>query len=315
MAGYVKLLRTIWDDPDFTALDDTVQRLYLLLISQPDITAVGVLPLTAGRWGRLAPNTQPVDIRRNLEVLASANFVLLDNDTEEVMVRTYMAHDGLYLSPNGTKALLKALDKVLSDTLRDAVSRTIATLTGGGSEAPSEAPSQGDASPQQPAASSQEPTTSSQQPRIEPVNNSDLTPAVVDAAAAAIEILIEHKIRTEKPRMVGPYRASLLRKLPAEHEPALRAYLAEHPDATAEQLAGAVLGVPGMIAMHDSTPTWHFDPTCPDHDDHGLERIDDHGQGTYAPCHCRSTDPYPTPLATVTSIHRPAPTDQEPTSA
>ncbi len=49
MAGYVKLYRSVWQDPDFVALPPAAQRLYFLLISQPDLTHVGVLPLMPAR--------------------------------------------------------------------------------------------------------------------------------------------------------------------------------------------------------------------------------------------------------------------------
>ena len=43
MAGYVKLFRSIWNDPDFRALTRGQQQLYMLLISQQDLSNVGVL--------------------------------------------------------------------------------------------------------------------------------------------------------------------------------------------------------------------------------------------------------------------------------
>lgn len=120
--------------------------------------------------------------------------------------------------------------------------------------------------------------------------NSERTPA-----AAALRILLEHKVATENPRSPDAYRTSVGSRLKDEHRAALAAYLDRRPHATADELAVYVLQVPGLTATQsEPRPDWYYDPTCSEHDTDGLVRIDDTGQGTYGPCPCRSAEPYPT---------------------
>lgn len=244
MASYVKVFRTVWQDTDFKALPAAAQRLYFVLISQPDLTSAGILGLTPGRWSSLAPDTTPADMRAALQHLTTGRFVLVDDRTEEVWIRSYIVHDEAWRIPNSRKALIAAAERVLSEPLRHAITATLSTL--GLTLGPTEAASVAVAPrlPQQPAASIQEPAASSQQPPTDPVDNLG-PPAATELAAAAIELLIEHRCHTERPRSRGAYAKALRKHLPAEYGPALAAYTTTNPDATAHDLAHHVLGVPG----------------------------------------------------------------------
>ena len=126
---YARLFSSIWDDDDFLRLTTGAQRLYCLLLSQADITHVGVLPLTERRWARLAANSTTAEITASLDELHAAGFIVVDESTEEVLVRSYMRYDTAYMTPNGVKALVKACERVMSRVLRDAIERTIGDLT------------------------------------------------------------------------------------------------------------------------------------------------------------------------------------------
>ena len=47
---YAKLLTRIWADGDFKRLSGNAQRLYFQIISQPDLSSVGVVTLAEKRW-------------------------------------------------------------------------------------------------------------------------------------------------------------------------------------------------------------------------------------------------------------------------
>lgn len=51
---HARIYTSIWDDPDFLALGESEQLTYLKLVSSPDVTWCGVLPLLPQRPGRLA---------------------------------------------------------------------------------------------------------------------------------------------------------------------------------------------------------------------------------------------------------------------
>lgn len=136
MASYVKLLRSIWMDDDFRALPAAPQRLYMLLLSQPDVSHCGVLPLTPGRWGHLASDTDADSVRFDLLHLTHPEtleltvppFVLVDEGTEELLIRSYAKHDEGYKVPNIKKALVRSIEEVMSPRLRCAVIDLLGTL-------------------------------------------------------------------------------------------------------------------------------------------------------------------------------------------
>jgi hypothetical protein len=125
---YGKLLTTIWRDPDFLKLTAGAQRLYMLLLSSPKLSAAGCVPLQRARWANLAPNT-PVDhIERSLTELEAARFVLVDEATEEVLVRSFVAHDGAWRNPKMAKAVDNSVVEIESDGLRAVAAETLANL-------------------------------------------------------------------------------------------------------------------------------------------------------------------------------------------
>jgi hypothetical protein len=87
---FAKLYKSIWRDDEFVRLAGSAQRLYLLLISQHNITLAGVLPLQPAKWSRLAPDTTGDSVCNDLGALREACFLVVDGHTEEVLVRTYM---------------------------------------------------------------------------------------------------------------------------------------------------------------------------------------------------------------------------------
>lgn len=256
MPNYVKLFRSTWQDEDFLALPASAQRAYLMLMSQQDISHCGVLPLTPGRWGRLASDTDADSVRRDIHSLTVPRtlhstlartvppFVLVDEQTEELLVRSYAKHDDGFRVPNGRIALARAIERVMSVPIRQAALTLAESLvaTVGATLPLTLGP------PQQPAASSHEPlpAASSQQP--DPSTNGSLNPRPVPtqlpaAAAAAVDALIEYKVVADSPRRPDRYRSTLQRSLPAEHWPALSEYLTRHPTANALNLATQVLSM------------------------------------------------------------------------
>jgi hypothetical protein len=189
--AYAKVFRSIWQDDDFRALTGSTQRMYILLMTQPDVSHCGVLPYTPGRWGQLASDTDADSVRHDIEGLTVPEtlgltvkpFVLIDAGTEELLIRSYAKHDGGYKVPNIRTALFRSIEEVMSAPLRSAAAHLLVTL---GLTVPETVwPSQ----QQQPAPAANT-SSSSQQPDRSP--NGSLP----DAAAAAIEIILD--IRREQ---------------------------------------------------------------------------------------------------------------------
>lgn len=118
--SHARLLTSIWADDEFLALHAQAQRLYMLLLSQPDLSTLGTLTLSLKRLARLAPDTTPAKLRKALSELEE-HFVVVDWETDELFVRSFMRHDGVLKLPNSFKAACRAFPAVHSDAIRHAI--------------------------------------------------------------------------------------------------------------------------------------------------------------------------------------------------
>ena len=118
MADYGKLLSRIWSDPEFTAMGARSQQVYCLLISYPTRNVAGVLPLTLKRWTNSTADATIDNLTEALIDLAARNFIVIDWDTEEVLIRTYIRNDEVYRQPNLMKSARKFALQIESATLR-----------------------------------------------------------------------------------------------------------------------------------------------------------------------------------------------------
>jgi hypothetical protein len=111
----------VWGDEDFQDLGAGAQRLYFLLLSQKTINNAGVLPLHITKWARGSKKTTVEDIREALSELVVARFVLVDEHTEEALVRTFIRGDGIAKHPYMLKNALTVARQTESPTLRRAL--------------------------------------------------------------------------------------------------------------------------------------------------------------------------------------------------
>lgn len=123
-----RVLSSIWDDDDFRALDASPQRMYIFLISQPDLEQSGVIPLRERRWARAAADLKPGDVSAALQVLESAKFVVIDEDTEELLVRSLIRRDGVWKQPNVFKSAADQIFSVSSHKLKAVLHEELSRL-------------------------------------------------------------------------------------------------------------------------------------------------------------------------------------------
>jgi hypothetical protein len=116
--SYANVATAIWRDPDFLRLPSRAQRTYFLLITQEDISAAGTLPLTIRRWSRLCADGDAGAIRADLETLTAARFVVYDEDTEELLVRSFVRWDAGYGNPKRRPVILRAAAAAMSTAVR-----------------------------------------------------------------------------------------------------------------------------------------------------------------------------------------------------
>ena len=118
---HARVMCAIWSDPQFLALSARAQRMYLLLLSQPKLSLCGVVDFTPGRWQSLAAGETLEDVHAAVEELSAHRFVIVDDKAQEVLLRSFVRHDGILDSPNLVQAMWKAWTGTYSVLLRAAV--------------------------------------------------------------------------------------------------------------------------------------------------------------------------------------------------
>jgi hypothetical protein len=113
-----RLLTSIWDDDDFIARPSESQRMYMFMLSQSDLAHDGVIALRERRWARKAAGLTVGDIEKALHDLDSSEFFVVDEDEEEVLVRSFIRRDKVFRQPNVLMAAAEHLVHVKSRRIR-----------------------------------------------------------------------------------------------------------------------------------------------------------------------------------------------------
>lgn len=114
-----RILVEIWDDDDFLALTPLAQRLFLFLISQRDLEHTGVIGLRERRWAKCAAGMSTGDVVAALRELEHARFVVVDEDAEEVLVRSFIRRDKVFKQPNVMRAAMDRVGEISSRRIRE----------------------------------------------------------------------------------------------------------------------------------------------------------------------------------------------------
>lgn len=118
---FAPIYTSIWNDDDFRALLPQQQHMYFLLISQHKISYCGVLDWLPSRLTRLAAGITRPYIDTHVNALADAGYLILDPETAELLVRSFIRWDGLIKMERPAKAIAKDWRGITSDTIRNAV--------------------------------------------------------------------------------------------------------------------------------------------------------------------------------------------------
>jgi hypothetical protein len=310
--SYAKIYVSIWAD-DFKALTRGAQHLYFVLVSNPKLSPAGCVVCQPRKWAKYATGCDQADVTDALEELIQARYVLHDEDTDEVLIRSFIRHDRGFRNQYLRKSIETAVSSIESRRLREHARNELAAAI---EDAAS--PQVGD-SEQDPVEESVEESYDHpdedtcqanyrQQPSTSPSTaaSSPGQASTVKPGAAALAMLLEHKVKTEARTNPDGYRASVGPQLREEWRTPLAHYIERHPDATAEELAANVLKVPGLHAPAPR-PEWYYDPDCDKHDPYDF-MVNTAAEGEPAwlmPCDCRRREPFPAELATIHEL-RPA---------
>lgn len=125
---HARIYVDIWSDDDWRALPSLGQWLYFQLYSSPSLSLCGVADWRPARIAGMSADLTADDVEYAAGWLEEGEFVIIDRNTEEALIRSWVKHDGLMRSPNMVKAFVKAHASVGSQVLRGVVVSQLATL-------------------------------------------------------------------------------------------------------------------------------------------------------------------------------------------
>lgn len=120
--GHGRISSSIWEDSDFLALTQQQQRLYLFLISQPNLNHAGLLPLTLRRWARKSKGLTARELEEHFYALEAAKLVISDRSEDELFVSGYFQHANIGGQPRVVAAAYDAITRSASFALRGSAS-------------------------------------------------------------------------------------------------------------------------------------------------------------------------------------------------
>lgn len=118
----------IWVDDEWLALSIEAQHLYSLLISQEDCGPSGLIPLRPRRWAKLSGNGSVDKVLSALAELDDAAFIVMDIETAEVLVRTFIRNGENYKHVRLLKMALDQAERAESPRIRSALGQELAKL-------------------------------------------------------------------------------------------------------------------------------------------------------------------------------------------
>lgn len=104
---YARVQVSIWADLDFRALTPAAQHLYFMLLTSPTLNLAGIADWRPVRLAKMSDGWSAAGVRKSAAELEGARFIVVDEDTEEVLIRSFVRHDGVLKSPNITTSMVK----------------------------------------------------------------------------------------------------------------------------------------------------------------------------------------------------------------
>lgn len=127
-----RLAVTIWSDADFLALSARAQRMFMFLLSQKDLAHDGVIALRVRRWSKTAHGLTADGVLGDLAELEHARFIVVDEDAEELLVRSFIRRDKVYRQPNVLRSAADHLKGVTSAILLRGLAAELDRIVSGG---------------------------------------------------------------------------------------------------------------------------------------------------------------------------------------
>lgn len=124
--SHATIFGTAWaTDSEFRTLPSDVQLLYIALLAQPDLNLCGVMPFIPQRWAAFASDFDTARVETLVAALELHGYVVVDQETVELWVRSFMFHDRVLAQPQVAMAAAQAFDAVRSPTLRHMIVQSL----------------------------------------------------------------------------------------------------------------------------------------------------------------------------------------------
>lgn len=119
--NYAKIHTSIWSDEHFKSLDRDLQHMYLVLVSQPRLGLSGLLDYFPQRLAGVSYSMTIDDVEHDIKGLEDERYIVLDRNTSELLVRSFMRRDEVFKTPNVAVAAVREYADVMSEKVRDAM--------------------------------------------------------------------------------------------------------------------------------------------------------------------------------------------------
>ncbi len=111
----------IWSDAEFRDLTAGAQSLYFKLTSHPKLDYCGCVEFHPGRLAAMSREMTSGDVMVAAQELADKFFCVFDQSTDEVLVRSWVRHDGVMKQPRLAVSMSKAYGAIASNKIRAVV--------------------------------------------------------------------------------------------------------------------------------------------------------------------------------------------------
>lgn len=111
----------IWGDDDWLDLTPPAQHLYFVLWTSPQLSYCGTGEWHPGRIASKAKGWTADAVMAAGAVLSRELFLIVDTETNEFVLRSWMKHDGLWKIPNMAVSMANARADLASRTLRGVI--------------------------------------------------------------------------------------------------------------------------------------------------------------------------------------------------
>jgi hypothetical protein len=123
---FAQIQVAIWTDEDFKSLPAAEQHMYFVLLSQPRLSLCGVIDYIPSRLAMCVYEWTTDDVERLVKQLEDKRYIVVDHDSRELLLRSFIRRDGLLKAKTITIGAASDYAEVMSDKLRQAIDHELA---------------------------------------------------------------------------------------------------------------------------------------------------------------------------------------------